>query len=137
MCDAPPQSLFLRQYGIRVGDYQTVDSWWRARYGFPFPENQCPPLGIICEIDGVPAGCLFAYQAAGIGVAFLEFGVTSPGTSFKTARMIFARLLHGIILCLKKDGCGLVRCFAENAAVERCLFRFGFQGRDRNLYLFI
>lgn len=127
----------VRAYGLKIGDFQTLNAWWRARHGTPFPENLAPPLGLVAESGGEPAGALFAYQALSIGVAFLEFGVTRPGTSFKLARQIMKRLLHGIILVLQANDYGLLRCFCETPAMERALKMFGFQGRNGNLYLLI
>src|SRR5207253_3124646 len=98
--------ITLRPYGTKTGDYQTVDAWWRARHGQgrPFPENLLPPLGIVAERDGKPVAALWAYQSAGIGMAFLEYAVTAPGQSFRQARAALGRLLFGIEHLLRLDG---------------------------------
>jgi hypothetical protein len=75
---------------------------------------------------------LWAYQPAGIGVAFLEYAVTAPGQSLKEAREALGRALTGIEAVLRRDGYSLARCFCERA-MARALRAFGFTGRDGNM----
>jgi hypothetical protein len=124
--------VHLRAYGLRTGDYQMVDAWWRARRRSGFPENMVPPLGVIAERDGKPLAALWAYQSAGIGVAFLEFAVTAPGLSFKDARAALGRALLGIEAILRRDGYSVARCFCA-PAMARALRAFGFRGENGNL----
>lgn len=125
--------ITLRAYGLKTGDFQTVDAWWKAHGREAFPESLTPPLGIVAEIDEKPVGALWAYQAAGIGVAFLEFACTAPGLALRVVRAVFARLLHGMLACLKQDDYGQARCFVERPGIIRYLREAGFDGTGGNL----
>ena len=124
--------LTLRAYGLKTGDYQIVSAWWRARHGRAFPENLIPPLGVMAERGGEPVAVLWAYQPAGIGVAFLEYAVTAPGQSFKASREALGRALLGVETILRKDGYSVARCFCQ-PAMARALRAFGFHGENGNL----
>jgi hypothetical protein len=124
--------IHLRTYGVKTGDYQMVDAWWRARHRSAFPENLIPPLGVVAERDGKPLAALWAYQSAGIGVAFLEYAVTAPGLSLMESRAALGRSLLGIEAILRKDGYSVARCVCARA-MARALRAFGFTGENGNM----
>lgn len=124
--------ILLRAYGLKTGDYQMVDGWWRARHRVPFPENLLPGLGVVAERDGEGAAALWAYQSAGIGVALLEYAITRPGQSWAQARESLGRAFEGVLLCLKMSHYSVARCFCSRP-MERALRSWGFVGIDGNL----
>ncbi len=126
------EPLTLRAYGLKTGDYQTVSSWWRARHAREFPETLVPPLGVMVERGGEPAAALWAYQSAGIGVAFLEFALTAPGQSFGQARAALGHALTGVEAVLRSTGYGLMRCVCQ-PPMARSLRAFGFHGENGNM----
>ena len=127
------ESLTLRHYGLHTGDWQTVSGWYAARHGAPLPETLLPPLGVMCEDADGPAGVMFAYQSAGIGVAFIDPIVTRPQMAAEAAHAVLGRALEGIEAVLRKEGYSLLRCFTESEALARAVGRHGFTGTNRNL----
>lgn len=122
--DAP---LEARIYGLQVGDYQLVNDWWMARHDRPFLETLIPPLGVFAERDGEPQAVAWAYESAGVGVAFLEHVITRPGLSFKDADAAFGCCLRGIEFLLRGRGYSVLRCIADER-VARAAIAHGFQG---------
>ena len=112
MIDAQLKALQVRMYGEKVGDYQTVSSWWEARHGAPLPETILPPLGVIVEDHIGPRAALWCYECYGIGVCFLEFAVTKPRTS---------RLLAAKAFCMATEACIRIAKTHGDFSYFRCI----------------
>ena len=123
-----PDNLTLRQYGVGIGDWQTVSGWHEARHGCILPETDLPPLGVICEDEHGPVAAIFAYQANGIGVAIADSFLTRPGIGLKHAKKVGERALSGLRALLRLDNYGILKAFTNCRALERVLYQLGFQG---------
>jgi hypothetical protein len=108
--DAP---LTARVYGLKAGDYQLVNGWWKARHGRDFIETLLPPLGVIVERGSEPVAAIWAYESCGIGVAFLEYFITRPGLAFRAVSNAFGYCLKSIEFILKERGYSVLRAITE------------------------
>lgn len=80
------EPLQVRSFGEQAGDWDTVSGWWAARQDAGvFTETLLPPLGVVVERGGEPLAAVWAYEAYGVGVAFIEFPCTQPGLAPKLA----------------------------------------------------
>lgn len=121
--DAP---LTARVYGLKAGDYQVVNSWWRRHNESDLPETMLPPLGVMVEQDGKPIVALWCYECFGIGVCFLEWPCSRPGLDRKQATEAFGYALKACIALAKSHGdYSVFRC-STLAPIARVLPKFGF-----------
>jgi hypothetical protein len=125
-----PKALQVRIYGEKIGDYQTVSSWWEARHGAPLTETILPPLGVIVEDEKGPCAALWCYQSVGIGVCFLEFPISRPGLGVSASVRAFEMCVEACVRIAKAQGdYSLFRCYTL-PSIARILKRFGFWGGD-------
>jgi hypothetical protein len=99
-----PKALQARIYGEKIGDYQTVSSWWEARHGVPLMETLLPPLGIIVEDEKGPCAALWCYECFGVGVCFLEFAISRPGQSVRRTKVAMAMAVEACVRVAKTHG---------------------------------
>ena len=112
-----------RQYGIKTGDFQLVESWAKG-HGSEFIETVLPPLGIIVERGGAPVAAIWCYLSVGIGVGFIEWPVTKPGQSLRQSREAILFGIDAIMTAGRANDYGLFRlCTMPGAA--RVLERAG------------
>ena len=117
--------LTVHDYWLEPNRFETVSAWAEAR-GTLFPENLIPPLAVLVKRSGVPVAFLAAYQAVGIGVAFLDWVFTAPGQSLKEAKNATAAAIEALRSCLRVHGYGVVLAYAL-PPVARVLTRSGWQ----------
>lgn len=121
------EPLTARIYGEASGDYQTVNSWWKARRDEQLPETMMPPLGIIIEDTNGPCVALWCYESFGIGVCFLEFAISRPGMGLGQSSRAFKMAVEACIRVAKSHGdYSFFRVFTS-PAIARVLEGFGFQ----------
>lgn len=117
--------ITVRPYGIEPGDYQLVKSWWEEHdSGALFCETILPPLGLMACDETGPIAAVWAYQAVGIGVAFVKAPVSRPGIGAK-ALTAFGALFEALEATLRTHDYGLVVALAEDR-LEPWLERHGF-----------
>lgn len=120
----------VRRFGEKVGDYQMIVGW-QVGHGKPaVPETILPPLALIAERDGVEVAFAALYQSYGIGVAFLEWITTRPGTSLSDMRTAVTHIIHAMEECTRGTH-GLILGHCEEAlAREARVAGFAVTGRD-------
>lgn len=121
------ETLHVRLYGEKLGDYQLVNEWWSARHGSDLMETILPPLGVIVEHASEPVGALWCYECYGVGVAFFEFPVTRPKTSLADSTAIMALAVEALILGAKGHGdYSLFRAYPDDGPLAIMMERCGF-----------
>lgn len=124
--EANKPKLTARVYGLKAGDYQLVNGWWRRHNAIDLPETLLPPLGVMVELDSEPVGALWCYESFGIGVAFLEWPCSKPGLGRKEATEVFRFAIEACISLAKSHGdYSVFRC-STLAPIARVLPKFGF-----------
>lgn len=120
----------VRAFGEKVGDYQMIVEW-QAGHGRPaVPETILPPLALIAERDGVEVAFAALYQSYGIGVAFLEWITTRPGTSLADMRTGVCHIIGAMEACTRgTHGLILGHCEAGLAREAR-VAGFSVTGRE-------
>ena len=90
-------SLTVRKYEADT-DYPLINDWWQARHGAmeDLPAGLLPPLGVVVEDSQGPCFALWCYEAAGVGVATLEYPVGRPGRNITEVREAFTRAVASI-----------------------------------------
>lgn len=93
-----PHSLTVRPYAAET-DYPLVNDWWQARHGAmeDLPAGMLPPLGVVVVDAQGPCFALWCYEAAGVGVATLEYPVGRPGRTIAEVREAFTVAATSII----------------------------------------
>lgn len=123
---ANDQPLTARIYGLRAGDFQRVNEWWRRRNNDDLPETLLPPLGVIVERKGEPVGALWCYESYGIGVAFLEWPCTAPGLGPSEALKVMGCAVNACVHLAKTHGdYSVFRC-STLPGIARVLPKLGF-----------
>ena len=126
------QSAFtVREYGQQRGDWQKVDEWWQAhRSDIRLVETLLPPLGVMVELNGVPVAAMWLHLSAGIGVAFLENPVTSPGLTPREAITAMGIALGALKSAAKKHNYGVMVANAPIGIAAVLKKEFGFDKID-------
>lgn len=125
-------SLTVRKYEAET-DHPLINDWWQARHGAlaDLPAGLLPPLGCIVEDHLGPCFALWCYEAAGVGVAFIEWPVSRPGMQAVKTITAFEKAMDSLIALAGKcwDPPGDYRVFRANVlpAVYRSIREKGFQ----------
>jgi hypothetical protein len=112
----------IREY--RKEDFPMLTAWHSSRHESPLPECLLPPLGFVVEDEHGACAALFCYQSYGVGVAFLAFAFSRPGTSFFVAKRAFNLCMKAIILACE-DTHRLFKCVTL-PPIGRVLKSWGF-----------
>lgn len=84
-------------------DAELIQKWYQAR-GFQKPSPSLPPLGVVAFRFGEPVAVIYAAQLLGTAVAMLDWMVTAPALSPKTARLAISSVLERIEFELRNRG---------------------------------
>ena len=122
------QPLFVRLYTTE--DEAMIQSWRDAHAGEETERAALPPLGVVVELDGAPAGALWCIEPAGYPCAYLELPVTRPGLTVMQATAVFRFAVESLMALAGKgwNPPGVYTAFrcTPPPGIARVLARMGF-----------
>jgi len=121
----------IRHYGAE--DYPLVKQWWEGHGWTAVEEKFLPRPGIVCLVDGVPAGAVWLYMSNSNGVAMMEWLVVRPDLPARQALEVIRHLLAGVEIECREADYGVIFTTARQAGLARILEKAGFVETDREM----
>lgn len=115
-------------------DYPMVREWMEGHRRDIIPQGILPKLGVIVHAGETDVAALWLYMDNSVGVCFLEYPVTKPGTSLRLTKK--ALLMAADFL--KKEACalGYSVMFAHTLApIARILRKNGWSQDTENQWI--
>lgn len=127
-----------RTFDIRGADaafYDTLAGWWPAHGWNAVPLAVLPRCGVMIEQDdGTPMAAAFLYmENSGVGVAWMEWTVTSPQLTPRQSLLAITMLTQAVREVALELDYGVVMTTARQESLVRLLERNGFAVTDRGM----
>lgn len=123
--------ITVREY--QKEDYAMLAGWWKGHGWDAVPEAILPKLGIIVELDGSPTAAGWLYMDNSVGVAMLEWVVTSPGVKPIQAYRGIQNLIGFLSERALELDYGVVLAACRQPALVRVYERNGFTKTDEKV----
>lgn len=119
-------------------DYPLFEQWWKTHNWQPVAADMLPKLGVVTEIDGRPAACVWCYMDNSASLAMIEWVVANPENTHKESYIAITHSLQ----CAKKIVSGsfgykYFMAATSNKSLMKIFSRCGFTATDTDITHFV